>query len=145
MKTDRYKNFINLLLLFLVLLDLVLSSLCLLRPDLWIQTMHGGEYGDPLGFIRRLGAVWLAFFIFQLVALVLWQKHPYWLVLVAGIRFTEIFSDWFYWYFAEQLTWFGNFGLLIAPPSNIIFGVILLKEFIRQSKIHHPPSTITNQ
>lgn len=128
MKTVNIK-FINLLLLFLVILDLLLSAICLLRPDLWVKLMHGTEYLDSLGLIRRMGAVWMAFFVFQLIALLFWQSHAYLLVLVAGIRFTEIFSDWFYWYFTEHLTWFGNFGLLIAPPSNIFFGLILLKMF----------------
>lgn len=122
---------INALLFFLVLLDLVLSAICLLRPDLWFQIMHGVDAVDSLGMVRRLGAVWLAFFIFQLLALLFWQKNSYLLVLVAGIRLTEIFSDWFYWYFAENITWFGHFGLLIAPPSNIFFGIILLKIFYK--------------
>lgn len=129
MKPETSTKLLNLLLLFLVLLDMALSAICLLRPDLWVKLMHGTEYPDSLGLIRRMGAVWLAFFIFQLAALLFWQKYPYLLVLVAGIRLTEIFSDWFYWYFAEQLTWFGNFGLLVAPPSNLLFGIILIKAY----------------
>lgn len=129
MKHETSAKWINLLLLFLVLLDIALSAVCLLRPDLWVKLMHGLEYADSLGLVRRMGAVWLAFFIFQLAALLFWQKYPYLLVLVAGIRLTEIFSDWFYWYFAEQLTWFGHSGLLVAPPSNLIFGIILIKAY----------------
>lgn len=126
---------INLLLLFLVILDLILSAICLLRPDLWVKLMHGAEYVDSLGLIRRMGAVWLAFFVFQLAALLFWQKHSYLLVLVAGIRLTEIFSDWFYWYFAEHLTWFAHFGLLVSPPSNLLFGIILIKAYQKTNDI----------
>lgn len=133
---------INFLLLFLVLLDIVLSAICLLRPDLWTKIMHGTDYIDSLGIIRRMGAVWLAFFVFQLIALLMWQKQGWWLVVIAGIRLTEVFSDWFYWYFAEQLTLFGYFGLLIAPPSNIFFGIIFIKMYL---KIHKHPIALTNE
>ncbi len=129
MQSSTHIKLINLLLLFLVLLDIGLSAICLLRPDLWVKLMHGIDFIDTLGVIRRMGGVWLAFVLFQLVALLFWQKYPILLVLVAGIRFTEIFSDWFYWYSAGQLTWFANFGLLIAPPSNIIFGIILITTY----------------
>lgn len=121
---------INSLLVFLVLLDVVLSATCLLRPDIWVKIMHGTDgFIDAFGLIRRMGAVWLAFILFQLAALLFWQKHPFLLVLVAGIRFTEIFSDWFYWYFAGHATWFADFGLLVSPPSNLIFGIILFRAF----------------
>ncbi len=120
---------INLLLIFLVILDVALSGICLFRPDLWVTLMHGTQYFDSLGLIRRMGAVWLAFVVFQFAALLFWRKHNYLLVLVAGIRLTEIFSDWFYWYFAEHLTWFAHFGLLVSPPSNLLFGIILIKAY----------------
>ncbi|MBI2966714.1 MAG: hypothetical protein HYY40_02740 [Bacteroidetes bacterium] len=125
------KNFITLLLLFLVILDLALSTICLYSPELWFKIMHGTGYADSLGIIRRLGAVWFAFLVFQSAALFLWKKQAWWLVLVAGIRFTEIFSDWVYWYFAENLTWFGYFGLLISPPANLFFGIILIKSYLQ--------------
>jgi hypothetical protein len=127
---------INILLVFLVLLDLFLSGISLYSPEMWTNLMHGTTYDDPAGLIRRMGAVWLAFLLFQFIALIRWQKQPYWLVLVAGIRLTEIFSDWFYWFYAEQLSWFGNMGLVIAPPSNLIFGLYLLKAF---KKYNAPP------
>jgi hypothetical protein len=34
----------------------------------------------------------------------------------------------------NQHTWFGNFGLLIAPPGNWIFGIILIKVFLSINK-----------
>jgi hypothetical protein len=96
--------------------------------------MHGTDFTDSLGLIRRLGGVWLGFFVFQLIALLVWRNNTWWLVLVAGIRLTESFSDWIYWYFSNQHTWFGNFGLLIAPPGNWIFGIILIKVFLSINK-----------
>ena len=122
---------VNLLLVFLVLLDLVLSAICLLNPPLWAQLMHGVAFTDSLGLVRRLGGVWLGFFVFQLIALFVWKEHSWWLVLVAGVRLTESFSDWVYWYSADHHTWFGNMGLLVAPPANWIFGYILIRTFLK--------------
>jgi hypothetical protein len=120
---------IYLLLFFLVLLDLFLAAVCLISPDWWFALMHGASYDDPAGLVRRMGAVWLAFLVFQLIALIKWKEYPALLVLVAGIRLTEIFSDWVYWFFAEQLSWFGHFGLLVAPPANLLFGIYLIKAY----------------
>lgn len=128
------KTKINFILIFLVVLDVVLSSTCLFFPTWWMKIMHGEVYADPMGMIKRVGAVWVAFTVFQAVALVSWQRRPYWLVLVAGIRWTEIFSDWFYWFFAEKLTWFGHAGLLVSPPANLLFGLLLLKWFNQLEK-----------
>ena len=134
MKINVNIKAVNALLVFLVLLDLILSSICLLAPAFWAQLMHGTDFTDSLGLIRRLGGVWLGFFVFQLIALLVWRNNTWWLVLVAGIRLTESFSDWIYWYFSNQHTWFGNFGLLIAPPGNWIFGIILIKVFLSINK-----------
>lgn len=117
---------ISILLGFLVLLDLFLAGICLLWPDQWGMLMHGMAYDDPAGNVRRMGAVWLAFLLLQGWALVDWRRLPHLLVLVAGVRLTEIFSDWVLWYHADSLTVFGHFGLLIAPPSNLLFGIYLL-------------------
>jgi hypothetical protein len=129
--TSKFCTGVNLLLIFLVILDLVLSSLCLFAPSTWFKLMHDAPYVDPEGLLRRTGAVWAAFTLLQFLALVLWRKKPYWLVLVAGVRLTEIFSDWTYLYFAASITSFGRLGLLIAPPANVIFGWLLIRAYLR--------------
>ncbi len=111
----------------LVLLDIVLSGTCLLFPSLWFRLFHGVPYVDPQGLLRRTGAVWAAFTLLQFIALIRWQKYPHWLVIVAGVRLTEIFSDWTYLYFCSNITWFGRIALFISPPANLLFGVVLLK------------------
>jgi hypothetical protein len=120
---------IGILLWFLVLLDLALSAICLISPEHWGMLMHGFPYDDPAGTVRRMGAVWLAFLLLQGWALVRWRTAPHLLVLVAGVRLTEIFSDWVYWFNAEHVTLFGHFGLLVAPPSNLLFGIYLLNAY----------------
>ena len=129
--TCRYRTAINPLLIFLVILDLVLSGLCLCAPATWFRIIHDAPYVDPQGLLRRTGAVWAAFTLFQLLALIKWRKKPYWLVLVAGIRLTEIFSDWTYLYFAASMTNSGRLGLLISPPANIAFGWFLIHAYLR--------------
>ena len=132
--TTKFKLTINLLLVFLVLLDIILSTLCLFFPETWFQLLHDAPYIDPQGLLRRTGAVWAAFTLFQLIALLKWQRQPYWLPLVAGVRLTEVFSDWVYLCGAESITWFGKIGLFIAPPANVLFACILLWGYRRITK-----------
>ena len=120
------KTKINLILLLLFLLDAALYTVCLFFPEFWIQTMNGAAYIDTLGLVRRLGAGWAAFFLFQFIALFKWQEEPYWLVLVTGIRWTELFADWVYLYFAESITPFGKICFLLSPPVNLFAGWYLL-------------------
>lgn len=109
---------IHLLLLGLVILDIGLSVVALLFPSLWFQIFHHAPYEDPQGLLRRTGAVWVAFTLLQFIALVRWTRHPHWLVLIAGVRLTELFSDWTYLLFCTSITGAGRLGLLVAPPGE---------------------------
>lgn len=122
---------VNGLLVALVLLDVFLSTIALAFPDRWAQVMHGLPYEDSAGLLRRTGAVWVAFVVLQAIALFRWRKQPYWLPLVAGVRFTELFSDWVTIFAAKQMTTIGTIGLLLAPPANLLFGLILLSAYRR--------------
>ncbi len=88
----------------------------------------------PQGLLRRTGAVWAAFTLLQFVALIRWQRYPHWLVLVAGVRLTEIFSDWTYLFFCSNITWFGRLALFVSPLGNLAFGWILLRTWARVAK-----------
>ncbi len=128
MISHKLKTFIYILLVFLVILDVVLSSTCLLAPDKWYLTFHGVQYDnlDVEGLLKRTGAVWVAFTLLQLIALFRWRKAPWWLVLIAGVRWTELFSDWVYIYVAHSMTTIGTIGLFISPPGNLAFGIFLI-------------------
>lgn len=134
MLSQNHKKLIRLLLVFLVVLDLVLSTTALLFPETWFRVFHGVQYVDPQGLLRRTGALWVAFTLLQSIALFKWEKQPYWLVLVAGVRLTELFSDWTYLYFAQNLTTYGRIGLMIAPPGNLIFGLYFIKSYLKASR-----------
>jgi len=123
----------NVLLAGLVLLDIVLSGTCLFFPALWFRWFHGVPYLDPQALLRRTGAVWAAFTLLQFMALVRWQRFPHWLALVAGVRLTEIFSDWTYLALCSNVTWFGRVALFVSPPANLVFGLILLRTWARVS------------
>jgi hypothetical protein len=125
------KTATNLLLVFLVMLDAVLSTTCLFSPATWFRVLHGAPYVDPQGLLRRTGAVWAAFTLFQFVALLRWRSRPYWLPLVAGIRLTEVFSDCVYLYACSSVTWAGRIGLLVSPPCNVLFALFLLASYRR--------------
>lgn len=124
--SKNFRIFMYVFLFALVILDVVLSATCLLWPEKWFMTFHGAPYIDPQGLLKRTGAVWVAFSLLQLLAFFLWEKQPWWLVLIAGVRLTELFSDWTYMYVAQSMTFWGKVGLFIAPPGNLIFGILLI-------------------
>lgn len=132
--TPKLRIGINILLVFLVVLDVVLATLGFFFPKFWFLTIHNAPEIDPQGLLQRTGAVWTAFALFQLIALLRWQRRLYWLPLVAGIRLTEIFSDWVYIYVAASITWSGAVALFISPPSNLLFAWILIRTYLRISK-----------
>lgn len=122
-------------LVFLILLDLVLFVVACFFPAFWGKVMHGTDaFVDPFFLMRRLGAVWFAFLLLQTIALVRFDKEPLWLIVVAGVRWTELFGDWVYWASAPSLTWFGHAGLLSSPPSNLWFGILMFRAYKELTK-----------
>ena len=126
MISPKLRTFIYILMAFLVILDLVLSSTCLFFPDKWFHIFHNAPYIDPQSLLKRTGAVWVAFTLLQLIAFFRWEKAPWWLILIAGVRLTELFSDWTYMWLAQSMTTIGSIGLFIAPPGNLVFGICLI-------------------
>lgn len=128
---------VDLLLIGLVILDLVLVILTFFFPNFWFESMHGIPYvapdgtpADKVGLLQRTGAVWAAFTLFQAIALCRWRHAPYWLCIIAGIRWTEVFSDWTYIIVAyPDMTVWGCIALGVAPPANWIFGFLLIRTY----------------
>ena len=111
----------------LAALDLTLATVGFFFPQLWFTIFHGVDYVDPQGFLRRCAANWLAFGILQAVAYTRWRRQPYWLVLIAGVRLSDIFTDWTYLHFAHDITWFGRVSLFAVSPANLALGFYLLR------------------
>lgn len=133
---SKFKSRVNQILIGLIVLDIVLFSLCLFAPALWFKIFHASPYVDPAGLLKRTGGVWIAFTLLQFLAWRKWEKKPYWLVLIAGVRLTELFSDWIYMGAAHSLTWFGYLGLFIAPPANLAIGWFLIQSYLKVRTIN---------
>lgn len=139
MLSPKVRTLVNLLLLFLIVKDIILFTLCFWFPDVWFKIFHNAPYVDPQGLLQRTGAVWLAFTLLQIIALLRWKKQPFWLTVIAGVRLTEIFSDWVYIYVASSMTWFGRLGLFVAPPGNLAFGCFLIWVYHQMMKESYRP------
>ena len=119
-----------LLLLFLcgaLVEDTALFVLSWLRPELWFQLLH---HADPAGLetalLRRAGGQWLAFALVQAIALWRWRAEPVWLVIVAGARVSDLFTDLSYIAAVPSLTTFG--WATLTPPAflNAAFAVTMM-------------------
>ncbi len=128
---ESFARRITVILYALVVYDIILSTLTILFPDLWDGFIHGAVYDDPRGLLTRTGAVWAAFSLFQLMAALKWRVQLFWLPLIAGIRLTEVFSDWTYLYVAQDVTWFGWIGLFVNPPMNLFLGWYFVRAYRR--------------
>jgi hypothetical protein len=134
MPTDR--RIINALLAALVLFDLALVVWAFGLPDLWWQLFHtsnDGSVGANL-LLKRCGAAWGAFALFQGIALYLWREKPYWLAVVAGIRLSDIFTDPVYAVFSADPSWLNTLSLPLMGVGNVLLGVFFLNAFLEHSE-----------
>ena len=124
---ERKRWTIDATLAALLALDLTLAVWAFAFPDAWFAAFHGVARVDPEGLLPRMGANWSAFALFQATALARWRKQPVWLAVAAGLRLSDIFTDWTYLAACHEITWFGRAALLAAGPANVVAGVTLLR------------------
>ena len=122
---------VDLLLIALIVFDLAVAVGALLLPNLWFRILHDAEFADPGGLLRRTGAIWAAFAVMQVLALPRWRSAPIWLVLVCGIRLSEMFADWTWLAFADQVTPFGTAALIFTLPANLLICGFLFATYRR--------------
>jgi hypothetical protein len=134
------KKAVDALLFVLIFLDVLYDVVIFFSPETWFRIMHGAPYIDPEGLLRRTAAGWAAFALWQIIALLRWKKNPHWLMLVAGIRWTEIFTDWVYLYCAHNITSVGRLGLLSATPVNILCGWFFYRSYFKAIQPDTAPS-----
>jgi hypothetical protein len=113
------RNVVTVLLIGLTVLDLGYAITVFGWPSFWMDQVHGVDYGDPTGLLRRTGALWAAFALLQGLAAIRWQRHPHWLMLVAGARLTELVADWVYLGFADRVTTSSSIMLALSPILNL--------------------------
>jgi hypothetical protein len=133
MTTASLTRRINWVLLALVAFDVFVAIVALLYPSLWFRVVHGVPYYDPQGLLRRCGANWAAFAVIQMIALLRWKKAPHWLAVVAGVRLSDMFTDWTYLWFSSNVTVVGAVGLFLASPTELVLGVWFLRAYARAS------------
>jgi hypothetical protein len=127
MTVSTLRRRITRLLLFLILVDLVLCLVGFVRPELWFDLIHGAPAVDPQRFMQRTAAAWAAFLVLQLIACARFRRDPAWLAVIAGVRLSDMFTDWTHAMLAPDMTSFGYLCLLSASPINLLAGVFLLR------------------
>lgn len=118
----------------LIILDSVLALVAFFGPSFWFSLFHGAPYMDPEGLLRRSGAQWLAFALFQGLALLSWKKSPFWLAMVAGLRWGDLFTDLVYYIACQHITFLGSGLLLVAGPCNLLLGFFFWAQFAAVSR-----------
>ena len=110
--------------------DTLLFLMAWLAPDLWFRLFHAAApLGFDVAFLRRSAGQWLAFALAQGIALACWRQHRIWLVIVAGVRFSDLFTDISYIVAVPSLTTFGWICLLPPPVLNLVGVVIMLRGY----------------
>jgi len=126
----RLKLAIDAVLVAAIIIDVVLCGLTWVAPEMWFETLHAtSDNAAFFPFLRRCGAHWGAFAIFQLVTLIRWRQALHWLVLAAGMRFSDLFTDLTYRLTSDNLTPSGSVTLLLPPLLNLGMGLLLMFAF----------------
>jgi hypothetical protein len=106
--------------------DTLLFVLAWLAPDLWFRILHASApAGLEVALLRRSAGQWAAFALAQAIALWCWRKRPEWLAVVAGLRFSDLFTDISYVLAVPSLTRLG-WILLLPPPLLNLVGVVIM-------------------
>ena len=118
--------------------DAALCTLSWWRPELWFHLLH---HADPIGFdvalLRRAGGQWGAFALVQAIALLRWRTRPLWLVIVAGARISDLFTDLSYIAAVPSLTPFG-WATLVPPAFLTLAFVVTMIVAYRQATAPSP-------
>ena len=62
-----------------------------------------------------------------------WRRAPHWLVLAAGLRFSDILTDWSYLWFCSDVTSLGRILLFSASPANLVCALYLMHAYQRMN------------
>jgi hypothetical protein len=111
--------------------DTFLSFMAWLAPDLWFRVFHGSgpAGGLEVAFLRRSAGQWAAFALAQAITLWRWRWDPVWLIVTAGVRFSDLFTDISYVLAVPYLTTVGLVLFLPPPVLNLVGVVIMLRGF----------------
>lgn len=107
--------------------DTGLFLMAWLVPHVWFRLFHGAapSGGLDIALLRRAAGQWAAFALAQGITLWRWKKNPVWLVIVSGVRFSDLFTDISYILAVPSLTTFG-WACLLPPPLLNLAGVVIM-------------------
>jgi hypothetical protein len=128
---ERRLRVLILLFLWVALVeDTFLFVVAWVAPALWFRMFHASvPTGLETAFLRRSAGQWAAFALVQAITLWRWKKDPIWLVVVAAVRFSDLFTDMSYVLSVPSLTALGWVCLLPPPLLNLVGVVIMLKGY----------------
>jgi hypothetical protein len=110
--------------------DTSLLLMAWLMPDVWFRLLNNvAPAGLDVAFLRRSAGQWAAFALAQAITLWRWKKEPIWLVMVAGVRFSDLFTDISYILAVPSLTRLGWICLLPPPLLNLVGVVMMLRGY----------------
>ena len=125
----------RLMLLFLwgaLIEDSALFVIAWVAPDTWFHLFHAADPASfDVPFLRRSAGQWLAFAVFQAIALWRLRKEPIWLPIAAGLRLSDLFTDVSYLIAVPSMTTIG-WVLLVPPPILNLAGAIVLLSVYRR-------------
>jgi hypothetical protein len=114
--------------------DTLLFLMAWLAPGLWFRVIDAAvPMGLDVALLRRSAGQWAAFALAQGIALWCWRRHPVWLAVAAGVRFSDLFTDISYILAARSLTTLG-WILLLPPPALNLLGVFILLRAYEQAR-----------
>lgn len=118
------------LLLLLILIDSGLALLVLRSPERWYRWMHAGDQPASGELLSRTGGVWFGFALLQLTVLGTWTFFPEGLVILAGLRLTEVLADWIYLATSTSRTRTLVVALLMSPPVNAAVAFVFYQGYL---------------
>jgi hypothetical protein len=119
--------------------DATIFVLSWVAPELWFHAFHHAEpAGLDVALLRRAGGQWAAFAAVQAIALWRWRAQPLWLLVVAGLRASDLLTDLSYVVSVPSLTTLGWAALLPPPLLNTLFIVVMVLAY-RQATARGAP------
>ncbi len=122
------KAFVLLFLWGATIEDTTIFVLSWLAPEVWFQWFHHLQpVGLDVALLRRAGGQWAAFAAVQAITLWRWRAQPAWLMVVAGLRASDLLTDLSYIAAVPSLTTLG--WVALSPPAflNTAFIVVMVK------------------
>jgi len=132
MLTQPLKAFVLLFLCGALVEDATIFALAWLAPDVWFRWFHHAQpAGLETALLRRAAGQWAAFAAVQAIALLRWKTQPLWLVVVAGLRASDLLTDLSYIAAVPSLTTLG--WIALTPPAflNAAFIVVMMLAYRR--------------